>query len=292
MKRRATALALLLLLASGLSGCTQTADTQTADTPTAGTLPEGVTVSIQQNRDDYGPRRIEVTVTNGTSAPLQVQEAQLDSQAFVSAVATDHSVDVPAGAAKALRLQLPEAACGDDSGQATSVRLTFESDTGSGVATVTPTDPFGSIARIHEQDCFADLVARTVSITPADSLRVVEENGVATAQLDVTFTPTGDGDPLTIVQLGRTILLRPASGEEQWPVGIEVAPDSAPSTITLDVIPNNCNTHTVSEDKRGTFFPITATTAAGVTDVVFLPVSRAVRGAFYDYIAHDYCGWE
>jgi hypothetical protein len=75
-------------------------------------------------------------------------------------------------------------------------------------------------------------------------------------------------------------------------VGLPIDAESAPRTITLKVIPNNCNTHTVSEDKRGTFFPVTVSLASGDTGVLSLPVSREVRGQFYEYIAQDFCGWE
>ncbi|NQX29557.1 hypothetical protein HQQ81_19610 [Microbacteriaceae bacterium VKM Ac-2854] len=282
MKRVIASAALLALLGAGLSGCAGVAST----------VPDGVSVSIQQNRDDYGPRRIEITVTNDTDASFDIFEARLDSRAFVAAAVTDHPIEVPAGTSKALRLQLDAPACGDGSGETTTVRLAYTTASGSGVATMTPTDPFGSIERIHRQDCFASLVAQTATVTPAAALRVVQQDGVATAQLDVTLTPTGSGEPVTIDAIGRTILLRPASGEELWPVGLPIDATTAPTTITLDIIPNNCNTHTVSEDKRGTFFPVTVSTAADGTEVFYLPVSRTVRGQLYDYISHDFCGWD
>lgn len=282
MKRVTASAALLALLAAGVSGCAGVSSA----------LPDSVSVAIQQNRDDYGPRRIEVIVTNDTDASFDIFEARLHSEAFAADATTDYPVEVPAGTSKALRLQLDDPACGDGSGEATTVRLAYTTAAGSGVATVTPTDSFDSIERIHRQDCLAELVAETVTITPAASLDVVEADGVATARLDVTVTPTGSGESLTIDQIGRTILLRPASGAEQWPIDFAVTPGSAATTFTLDIIPNNCNTHTVSEDKRGTFFPVTVSTASGDSGVFYLPVSRTVRGEFYDYIAHDYCGWE
>lgn len=260
------------------------------------TLPDGVSVAIQQNRDDYGPRRIEITITNDTDATFGILEARLDSGAFAAASATEKPVEVPAGTTKALRLDLDEPACDGVASSPepkTTVRIAFSADGRSGIATVTPADPLGSIERIHAQDCLAGLVARTVTITPADRLRVVDEGGTPTAELDLTLTPTGSGDPVTVESIGGTILLRPASGLPDWPVGTTFGADdgpTAPVTVTLDVVPNNCNTHTVSEDKRGTFFPVTVTTS-GTSGVFYVPVSRDVRGAFYDYIAHDFCHW-
>ena len=77
-------------------------------------LPDGVSVSIRQNRDDYGPRRLEVLVANGTGAALDVWEARLDSPAFTGAAWTPEPSTVRAGTTTALRLQLPEPDCGGD----------------------------------------------------------------------------------------------------------------------------------------------------------------------------------
>ncbi|NQX11984.1 hypothetical protein HQQ80_10140 [Microbacteriaceae bacterium VKM Ac-2855] len=279
--RLATATVVVATAAGLLSGCASVADT----------LPRGVSVAIQQNRDDYGPRRMELRITNDTAAPFEVFEARLDSEAFEAPAITEEPVEVPAGTTKALRVQLDTTAC-DVATPTTTVRVAYTASGRSGVATVEPADPFDSIARISAQDCLADTVAKTLTVTPADALRVVDIGGVATARLDITFTPTGGAGSVAVASVGGTVLLRPASGATTWPVGRSFAAGSESVVLTLDVVPNNCNTHTVSEDKRGTFFPLTVTTDAGTTGVFYIPVSTQVRGEFYDFIARDSCGWE
>jgi hypothetical protein len=90
--------------------------------------------------------------------------------------------------------------------------------------------------------------------------------------------------------VARTVLLRPPT-TDSWPLGTAYAASGQPALVTLDIVPNNCNTHTVAEDKRGTFFPFEVTTEAGAQGPVYIGVSDAVRGQLYDYIAHDYCHW-
>ena len=106
MRRTAAAVAPVVLLAL-LAGC--------GTSPSV--LPDGVSVSIRQNRDDYGPRRLEVLVANGTDAALDVWEARLDSPAFIGAAWTPEPSTVRAGTTTALRLQLPEPDCGGDASE-------------------------------------------------------------------------------------------------------------------------------------------------------------------------------
>ncbi|SMH31246.1 hypothetical protein SAMN06295885_0568 [Rathayibacter oskolensis] len=281
MRRRLAAVA-LAVLATTLTGCAPELATQ---------LPAGVSVSIRQNRDDYGPRRIEVLVDNAAATPLDLWEVRLDSPAFAEPSWTSEPVTIRPGTTTALRLQLAGADCGAaDPGAA--VRLAFTRGDVSGTATVTPDDPFDSIDRIHGEDCLAEAVAGVVEIAPADAISVVDEDGTAVAHLRVVVTPTGAPGAVTIDGIARTILLRPASGAGTWPVGVRLDSGSPPLTLDLPIVPNNCNTHTVSEDKRGTFLPIAVAVEGGATGVVSIGVDDGVRGALYDYIASDYCGWE
>ncbi|QHC59713.1 hypothetical protein [Rathayibacter sp. VKM Ac-2760] len=281
-----------------LAGCAPAAATR---------LPEGVSVAVQQNRDDYGPRRIEVLVTNDSAAPLEVARASLESSAFTGAAESSRATTVRPGTTTALRLQLAPPDCADAEGDGTdaadgtaadaaaaaaSVRLDFTQGDASGSAVVTPDDPLGSLPRIHAEDCLAQRVAGIVSIEPGDSVSVAEEGGEAVAHLGVVLTPTGAPGSVSIASIGRTILLRPASGADSWPVGARLDAGAAPVRFDLPILPSNCNTHTVSEDKRGTFLPVAVALEDGTTGVVAVGVSDAVRGELYRFIAEDSCHWE
>ncbi|WP_374947279.1 hypothetical protein [Agreia sp.] len=257
-------------------------------------LPQGVTVDIQQNRDDYGPRRLEIKVANESDATIKVTRATVESSVFATGSSTTRTSEIPRGVTRDLRVVLKETVCAPATPEETRVRIEFETAGGRvGEATVTPGDRFGAITRVHAQDCLEETALSIIDIEPSETLRVVDVAGVPTAQLDFAITPrqaAGAAGTITIESIARTILLRPPSSDS-WPVGSTFAATSDTAVVTLDVLPNNCNTHTVAEDKRGTFFPFQVSTGAGGEGIFYIGVSDAVRGQFYDYIAHDYCHW-
>ncbi|WKK72001.1 hypothetical protein Q0F99_02530 [Rathayibacter oskolensis] len=171
------------------------------------------------------------------------------------------------------------------------MRLAYTQGAVSGTATLSPDDPFGSIDRIHDEDCLAERVAGIVAIVPGEEVVVAQEDGRAVAHLALTLTPAGGPGTVSIGGVARTILLRPASGADSWPAGTRLDAGSAPVVLDLAIVPSNCSTHTVSEDKRGTFLPVSVAIDGGASGVVPIGVSDAVRGALYDYIATDYCRW-
>ncbi|OOB91808.1 hypothetical protein [Rathayibacter sp. VKM Ac-2630] len=278
--RRIAAAVSTALLPTLLAGCVPAP---------AAALPDDVSVGIRQNRDDYGPRRLEVLVANGGGEALEVWEARLDSPAFVDPAWTPRPTTVRAGTTTALRLQLPEPDCGGDD-SAGRIRLAWTTADSSGTSVVEPEDPFGTLARVHEEDCLAQRLAEVVTIEPADGVTVTQEPDGPVAHLALTVTPTGAPGAVRIAEVRGTILLRPASGDV-WPVGVRVDADSEPLVLDLAIVPVNCSTHTVAEDKRGTFFPVVVAPEGGAEGVVPIGVSDAVRGELYEFIAEDFCGW-
>jgi hypothetical protein len=258
-------------------------------------LPEGVTVGIQQNRDDYGPRRLEIKVANDGDETIMVSRATIESTVFATTSSTTRTSEIPTGVTRDLRVVLGETVCAPGTAEETRIRLEFETADGiAGELTVTPDDRFGAIARVHAQDCLEETTLSIVDIRPSDTLRVVDVAGIPTAQLDFAITPRGTAGStgsVAIDSIARTILIRPPAADS-WPVDATFSASRAPPVVTLDILPNNCNTHTVAEDKRGTFFPFQVSTDAGGEGTFFIGVSDAVRGQIYDYIADDYCHWD
>jgi hypothetical protein len=254
------------------------------------TLPSGVSVSILQNRDYYGPRRLEIAVTNDRKSDFEVTEVAFHSARFTGAAPTTSGTLIPGGTTRNLRVQLGTTSC-DPSKTPDTVRVTFtRADGSTATATVEPSSPFHAIETVVAQDCAEQLTAEHVGIALAGELRTVQRKGHPVALLDVTFTPTGAAGTASIAAITRTILLRPADGSDEWPLDLHVTADSAPTTVTLDIVPANCRLHTVTEDKRGTYFPFTTTTDAG-DGLFYLAASNAVKEQFYAYIA-TYCGWD
>ncbi|WP_230671848.1 hypothetical protein [Rathayibacter sp. Leaf248] len=278
--RRTAAAVTTALLATLLTGC--------GPAPTSA-LPDGVSVSIRQNRDDYGPRRLEVLVANDGDEALEVWEARLDSPAFADPAWTPRPTRVRAGTTTALRLQLPEPDCAGDDSEG-RIRLAWTTADASGTAVVEPEDPFGTLARVHDEDCLAQRLAEVVTIEPGDEVTVSQEPGGPVAHLALTMTPTGAPGAVRIPEVRGTILLRPASGDV-WPVDARLDADSDPLVLDLAIVPVNCSTHTVAEDKRGTFFPVVVALEGGAEGVVPIGVSDDVRGELYEFIASDFCDW-
>ena len=281
MRRIAAALVVALCLAL-VAGC--------APTPAA-TLPEDVTVGVRQNRDDYGPRRIEVLVTNDGTEALEVRSARLDSSAFALPSESTRPTTIRPGTTTAVRLDLGPPDCDGAGAVETTVQLDFETAGGGGTAVVTPEDALGTLERVHAEDCLAEQVAAIVDIVPAGGIEIVDAGDGPVAHLVVTVTPTGADGAVTISAVDRTILLRPASGGGAWPVEARLDAASEALSIDLAIVPANCSTHTVAEDKRGTFLPVVVALDSGASGVVSVGVDDTVRAALYRYIADDYCGW-
>ena len=272
---------LVLCAVGALAGCTPA-------TPPA-RLPAGVTVGILQNRDDYGPRRLEIAVTNGSTSTLRIDSATFLSPS-ITGEASDSGAEIPAGSTVDFRVVLGATICEPEPGT-DAVRLAFTDDAGSaGSADLTPTDPFGAIRNVVAQDCAEQLTQKTVAIALADELTTSTVAGVLTAHLAVTFTPTGAGAPVRIPSVRRTILLRPASGADTWPVALSFDAASAPRTVTLDIVPANCRLHTVTEDKRGTYLPFDTVTSSGA-GLFYIGTTVPVKEQVYRYIA-AFCGWD
>jgi hypothetical protein len=82
----------------GLSAC------QAA--PPLEALPDGVTVGIHQNRDDYGPRRLEISVTNDGEDEITVTRATLESAVFAADTSTERISEIPTGVTRDLKVTL------------------------------------------------------------------------------------------------------------------------------------------------------------------------------------------
>jgi hypothetical protein len=279
MKRVRAAVALLGLLA--LTGCA---------TPAA-ELPADVTVSVFQNRFDYGIRQLELKVSNGTDVAITITRAALESTRFTEAAVWDRPQVVPAGSARDLKVLLAPPACGDDE-PVDTVSLDFTLDSGqTGTASVVPTDETGRLDAISTEDCLGVAVAEHAVISgPAEA--VWTPGAHTPAIVDLMVEPTGAAGSATILFAKGTVLLSlvDATGAELYThdVGTVIGPDSAPSVIRLSVVPARCDPHAVAEDKRGTFFPLEVETSEGLIGRIFVPVSDAVRASLYDFFG-DYC---
>lgn len=273
---------LLLTLAAVLTGCA----------PAVATLPNGVTVSVFQNRFDYSLRVLEIKVSNGTDAALTVTRAEFISTRFSEAAVWDRPQEIPASGARDLKVQLPDPVC-DGTAPAESVSLDFTLPDGtSGTAELTPTDEQGRIDTINAEDCLGASVAAVATLSPPDALEWTP--GVhRPAVVEVSVEPTGAEGSVTVLAAKGTVLLglSDADGVPLTVLPLDLVVDAkTPATgIRLAVTPNRCDPHAVEEDKRGTFFPFDVETSDGRSGTIYVAVSDEVRRSLYEFYA-DYCG--
>lgn len=276
------AVALIALLAA-LTGCA----------PQPATLPDGIAISVYQNRFDYSPRKLEIQVSNGSDAPFTVTGASFDSTRFAEpAVWAAHERTLAPGTALDLRVQLPEPVCGD-AAAVDEVTLDFAlPDGGAGSVTVVPSDEDHWIDRINAQDCLAATVDGIATITAPDRLEWTP-GAAAPAVLEFSVEPTGGAGEVTLLQARGTVLLRLAGPDggvaDELPLDLLLDAAAPPTTIRIAFAPNRCDAHAVAEDKRGTFFPLDVLTEDGIQGIYYTAVSDAVRGEIYAYYG-DYCG--
>lgn len=282
MIRSRAALAGLVACGVALAGCT----------PAPAGLPDSVTVSVFQNRFDYGIRQLELKVSNGTDAPLTVTRASFESSRFTSPAVWERPQVIPAGAARDLKVLLGEARCTDaEHGDFVDLEFT-RADGATGTARVVPVDDTGRLDVISAEDCLGAAVARHAAID--GPTRAVWMPGAhRPAGIDISVTPTGADGSATILFATGTVLLglvddTGAEVNEQR-VGLVADADSGRGVIHLLVVPSRCDPHAVAEDKRGTFFALEVSTSDGLSGRIFVPMSDSVRESLYEFFG-DYCG--
>jgi hypothetical protein len=273
--RPAALLTILALALATLAGCAPA---------TARQLPEGVDVSIYQTRTDVPQRRMEVSIHNGTSAPLIITGLRLESEQFVSAATwAKDSTSIPAGATVDLPVQLSAADC-DAVDPVHWVDLSFEQGSTAGSAWVAATDRLDRMPALRSEDCLQQAVAEVAELTITTAPRMTQRGGIPVIEVDLTVEPTGGTGEVTLGTLSSTTLLTPVD-EAGLPVptrelAVTIDGDDSPATVTLVLAPGRCDPHAIAEDKRGTIMPIDVR-VGDLAGRIFVPASDAVRGALY-----------
>lgn len=272
-----------------LAACTGSpAPSPAPASPEPSSLPQGVQVEIYQTRFDYAERVLEIRIANESDEDLDIVSASFESPRFATAATYRSSVVIDAGRTTDLRVKLPAVACDNDEDALDTVVLSWRDGDGVTTASVEPDDPAGVVDRIVGEDCLVEAVDDVVAITPATELRVDGAGATSVAWVDLTLAPTGRPGGVTIDQVGATVLLASASGLD-WPVGVTLTDTDPPRTVSLDLRPTRCDPHAIAEDKRGTIFPLTVSTARGLSGTYDVAVNDALRGQIYAWIT-AHCG--
>ncbi len=285
-------------VASALAGCA------TADAP----LPDGVVASVKQGRLDIAARRLVVRIENGADTPLSVERLELDAPTLAEPIVRTESFALEVGEAIDLRFDLPEAVCdgaGGDEAARVSLEFTSEDDSRAGAGSLPVDDPFGTLGRIHDDECFAARVAESAKLRLVEPLRIEGEGAEQRATVEIAVEPreteTDSSDRLVIERVLSSTLLSaedagtpPASAEPggdvvareddgNWRVDRELRPGEAPFTVELPVRPARCDAHAIADDKRGTIFRLEIADGEriGRVELVSSPELKAALYAYY-----------
>jgi len=287
MRRRIASPAIvgaLIALAAGLalSGCSSLAE-----------KPADLTVSVYQLRSDYAIRGAQIEITNHGTSDLTITSAAFGSAWFAKTVtSTSTPNQLLTKSTTDFKIALAAGRCGA-SKAAPVVHLRYTKKDGStGTATVTPTIPFDSISVVHGQDCAQQDFEKVVAISVASQLRFdppVAADGKRAALLDLTFTPTGATGSATLRTTEDTTLLAQREGTFRT-FDLTFTAASAPTTITLDFVPEGCLQHRVAEDKIGTLIPFRVDAGPYRNALFSIATPIAVKNALLDWVG-EYCGW-
>lgn len=271
----------LVLLPGALVGCA-------AAEPAPPALPDGLVTSIQQGRMDVEARQLVVRVENTTAAPVTVEHLAFTAPALDGELAYDDPFELSAGEAIAIRIDIPGSRC-DVPSAAGTVELAVVTDAGAATGTLTPDDPFDTLARLNNADCLAESVAAVAEITMPEQLRSTGSGPDRRAVIDVQVTPVASGSAsMLLSQVANTTLLSNEAGAG-WPLGIEVAAGSDPFTIELPVAPARCDAHAIADDKRGTIMGFDITTSDGRAGRLDRPSGDTLKAELYAYYG-ERCG--
>lgn len=283
--------AVLLTLLPSLQGCSSDGaqpGPEVSDTP-------ALTASINQFRDNYNKRIIEIQLTNNTPNPVTVLDAELDSALFSSGISWHTPADgtvLPPKQPKSLPAPLPEPRCtdgsigtgtGSSSGDAPpTVRVSTRPD-GHVSGPLTVEDPFGVLARNNSEMCLDQAVREVAAFQPSPELAVSDDGTTAVVRVLILPGPArGRQEVLTIDRIDGTTLIAEDIAQP-WPSGVQVSAGGPQVELRLAIRPARCDPHAVAEDKIGTLLPFHLK-AGGRNGVLKIDTGDVLRHRIYDFV--------
>jgi hypothetical protein len=249
---------------------------------------DALTAEIRQSRSDWGVRRVQVRVRNGSGAPVDVTTATLTTSVVVGPVTSDpaRGRPVPPGRYRDFPVDLGPPVCPE--GDAPSAEVVVRTADG-GEVRLTPEDPQGHLARVNAEDCAAQRVLAALRLELAPDVAAEQRDGRLVGALTLTATPTDPDVEVAVTRVDGTVLLSPL-GAPSWTPAELAALSDRPATARLAFLPGRCDPHAVAEDKRGTVLPVHVDLDGVPQPPVYLPAPDRLRGRIHDHLAAA-CGW-
>ncbi|MFU8946410.1 hypothetical protein ACLRGF_06705 [Mycetocola zhadangensis] len=241
----------------------------------------GVRFEVMQGRTDYASGTLVLRVSNESGSDVVVSDAALSWRGFAEPAEWDGPTDLPAGRTIDLRTSTPGMNCAEPADTAPNPTLSVM--LGDAITRATPTDPLGTLPRLHDATCITALVDRTVAIDLAGPLRIDGTGADAVAVLPLRFTATGADGTVAVRGVSATPLLAPAGGTDSWPLSVTVTAASAVQVVDLEIRPARCDPHAITEDKIGTIL-VLSVDVDGRSGEYRYAVDDTTRNALYSFV--------
>lgn len=243
-----------------------------------------IVLELVQLRGDVASGHVELRVTNGGAAELEVARAVYESSRWSAPMERTEGDAVPPGASRNLRLQLPEPTC-DEGPIEHLARLELADGR---VVAGAPGDPLGQLESIDDAACALRAFEREVAtvrwlepVIPADG------SGPAIVRLELDPVAGEGAAGGTVDEVGATVLLAPADASgnriESLRVGLALEPGGETAVVEVPLTPGRCDAHAIAEDKQGTLFRLRASTGGEPVDLL-LPSPDAQRDALLAWV--------
>ncbi|MCK6081371.1 hypothetical protein KZX37_08885 [Microbacterium sp. EYE_5] len=233
-----------------------------------------VTVFLHQNRSDEPQRKAQLRVANDSDATLDIARLRLVDDRLRDEITRD-ARPLGEGESYDFAVLLPGVACGE----ADRARLWELTLTDGTVLRGDLHDSLGFLGRLHERECLAADVQRSVRVAWGE-LRVAGDDR---AVLPLRIERVGGADAARIVAVQSTNLLQFGPGVSRFPV-----PQGA-SVVDVPLVPQRCDPHVVAEDKRGTVFTVEVELAGRAGEIEVAAGERG-RGRILSWVA-EVCGF-
>lgn len=218
----------------------------------AGPPLEGISVALEQSRDNENRHLIQVVLTSTGAAPVAVERLQLRAPGFTDVAPTVRADVLRPGR----RLAFPVAYGAADCARSGSARVVVGHRTTDGLRETTLPVPADDplLPRLHRRECDLRRLARAVDIGFGSDWRRTGDTAVG--RLVLRRRPAGGSVELRSVEGTVLFTLRTA---RRLPVRVSAPQVELPVTVR----PSRCDPHALIESKRSFDFPYVASLDGG-----------------------------
>ncbi|GAA1948585.1 hypothetical protein [Agromyces allii] len=283
--------ALVLAGVAATAACTAQPGDPAASGPAAtAALPDGITASVLQSRQDVVDGKLVVQLDNGTGAALEFGSFDVEAPGLEPGLHFDGPRTIPDGRSVQYRVELGGTRCEGEAGPAEIMLEAVVADGATAVGTVEADDPYDTLPRLQNSGCLAGAVEDVATFTLAEHLRSTGSGTDRRAFLDIAVEPTGAASgSVDLSEVLGTTLLSAEDGLNWSTTTAHVEASDDPSTFSLPVRPARCDPHAGAEDKRGTILPLVVTTSEGWSGQYEVRASATLKQDLFAYFT-ERCG--